>query len=67
MLPRPFNRSFLLLSVVLALAANRVNGQTRDNGTLSAYNESHARYMMDFAGASYCAGTLGHGVEHWSE
>jgi hypothetical protein len=29
------------------------------------YSQDEGKYFIDFAGASYCSGTLGHGVEHW--
>ena len=32
----------------------------------SAYDEAMAVYAVDFAGASYCAGTLGSGVDKWN-
>jgi len=32
----------------------------------SSYEESLAYYLVDFAGASYCCGNLGRGVEDWS-
>ena len=31
-----------------------------------AYSVTRAKYSVDFAGAAYCAGTLGRGVEDWS-
>jgi hypothetical protein len=30
------------------------------------YNETDSLYYVDFAGASYCAGTLGRGIERWN-
>ncbi len=33
--------------------------------TSAPYNESLAKYAMDFSGASYCCGTLGKGVAKW--
>lgn len=33
--------------------------------TLANFPPLDAKYYVDFAGAAYCAGTLGHGVENW--
>jgi len=48
--------SFQLLCLLLPLAA----------AALPDYSETYAQYMVDFSGAAYCAGTLGHGVDNWS-
>lgn len=35
------------------------------NATASSFNESKAVLFAKYCGASYCCGTLGHGVAHW--
>jgi hypothetical protein len=45
----------MLLPAALALCA----------ATGSSYSQEEGKYFVDFAGAAYCSGTLGHGVEHW--
>mmetsp|Transcript_23953 Transcript_23953/g.45043 ORF Transcript_23953/g.45043 Transcript_23953/m.45043 type:complete len:295 (+) Transcript_23953:22-906(+) len=36
------------------------------NALSASYSEEDALYSVDFAGAAYCAGTLGKGVENWN-
>lgn len=48
-------------ATILAAACAFVSGSLSE----ARYSESTAKYYVDFAGASYCAGTLGQGVENW--
>ena len=32
----------------------------------ATYSQDEAQYSVDFAGAAYCAGTLGGGAKDWS-
>jgi hypothetical protein len=53
----------------LPLALTALVAVTNTVTTLAAsydtYDEEYAKYMVDFSGAAYCSGTLGHGVEKW--
>jgi hypothetical protein len=44
-------------SLPAALALNAATGST--------YSQEDGKYFIDFAGAAYCSGTLGHGVKKW--
>eukprot|EP00466_Bigelowiella_natans_P006396 jgi/Bigna1/38881/e_gw1.28.64.1 len=49
----------------ISYPAQNTAARESSGSSLAAYNESEAMRFVDFSGAAYCAGTLGHGVEKW--
>jgi len=44
---------------------HKLSNDPGDTPTILTPPVTDAKYFVDFSGAAYCAGTLGHGVENW--
>lgn len=58
-------KALVLSAAALSLGAASSSNAKTTTTTAQIYDEARAARAVDFAGAAYCAGTLGQGVQNW--